>query len=126
MNEGAEVHRSARIVSPAFIGRGSRIEEQCLITRCSNVENNCQIDYGTVIEDSSILPNSYVGIGLDISRSIIQGNSLLNLERDVTLEIADPGVMRLNRVLRKEANRQSPMSLGLVEMSLASVEKDVR
>lgn len=126
MNEGAEVHRSARIVAPAFIGRGSRIEEQCLITRCSNVENNCQIDYGTVIEDSSILPNSYVGIGLDISRSIIQGNRLLNLERDVTLEIADPGVMRLNRVLRKEANRQSPMSLGLVEMSLASVEKDVR
>ena len=126
MNEGAEVHRSARIVAPAFIGRDSRIEEQCLITRCSSVESNCQIDYGTVIEDSSILPNSYVGIGLDISHSIIRGNSLLNLERDVTLEIADPGVMRLNRVLRKEANRQSPMSLGLVEMSLASVEKDVR
>ena len=126
MNEGADVHRSARIVAPAFIGRGSRIEEQCLITRCSTVESNCQIDYGTVIEDSSILPNSYVGIGLDISHSIVQGNSLLNLERDVTIEIADPGVMRLNKVLRKEANRQSPMSLGLVEMSLASVEKDVR
>jgi NDP-sugar pyrophosphorylase family protein len=104
MNEGAQLHRGARIVAPAYIGREARIEEQCLITRCSNVESNCQIDYGTVVDDSAVLSNSYVGIGLDISHSIVNGNNLLNLERDVTLEITDPGVIRQNRVLRKETN----------------------
>lgn len=102
MNEGAKVHRGARIVAPAFIGRDSRIEDQCLITRSSNIESNCQVDYGTVVEDSTVVSNSYVGIGLDISHSIVNGNTLLNLERQVTLDITDPAVIRQNRVLPNE------------------------
>ena len=112
IDESAQVSPDARIVAPTYIGHGSRIEAQCLITRCSNVESNCQVDYGTVVEDSSILSNSYVGIGLDLSHSIVDGNNLLNLERNVTLEIADPCVIRPNRVARKERNRHSPVIFG--------------
>lgn len=111
MNEGVDVHRGARIVAPAFLGRGSRIEQQCLITRCSNVEANCHVDYGTVIEDSSVLPNTYVGIGLDISHSIVHGDTLLSLEREVTLQISDHGVIRSNRVLRREQYSQPQSAL---------------
>ena len=107
IDDGAQVHRTARIVAPAYIGRRSRVEEQCLITRCSNVESDCQIDYGTVVEDSSILSNSYVGIGLDVSHSIVNGNQLLNVDRGVTLEIADAGLIRRNGILRKEASLKS-------------------
>ncbi len=110
VEEGAQVHRDARIVAPAFIGRGSRIAEQCLITRCTCVESNSQVDYGTVVEDSSILSNSYVGIGLDLSHSIVDGSNLLNLERDVVLEVSDPRVIRENRVQR---NRPTPVIFGM-------------
>jgi carbonic anhydrase/acetyltransferase-like protein (isoleucine patch superfamily) len=126
MDEGAQVHRDARIVAPAFIGRGARIGEQCLITRCSNVESNCQVDYGTVVEDSSILSNSYVGIGLDLSHSIVDGNNLLNLERGVTLQIADPCVIRQNRVPRQEKNFQSPVAFALGGAQLSPVEEGLR
>ena len=111
INEGVEVHRGARIVAPAFLGRGACIEDQCLITRCSNVEANSHIDYGTVIEDSMVLPNTYVGIGLDISHSIVHGNTLLNLEREVNLQISDQGVIRPNRVLRREQHSQPQSAL---------------
>lgn len=113
MNEGVELHRGARIVAPAFLGRGSRIEEQSLITRCSNVEQNCHVDCGTVVEDSSVLPNTYVGIGLDISHSIVYGNTLLNLEREVSLQISDPGIIRPNRVVRREQYGQPQSALGM-------------
>lgn len=126
ISDTAEVHRGARIVAPAFIGRSAKIEEQSLITRCSNVESNSHVDYGTVVEDSAILSNTYVGIGLDVAHSIANGNNLINLERDVTLRISDPGVMRPNRVLRKEANRQSPAALGMVGMAVTPAEKDAR
>ena len=126
MDEGAQVHRDARIVAPAFIGRGARIEEQCLITRCSNIESNSHVDYGTVVEDSSILPNSYVGIGLDLSHSIVDGNNLLNLERGVTVEIADPCVIRQNRVPQPEKNFQSPVGFGLGGEQLSPVEEGLR
>src|ERR1700757_1824676 len=113
LDDGAQVNRDARVVAPVYIGRGAKVEAQCLITRCSNIESNCHVDYGTVVEDSSILTNTYIGIGLDLSHSIVEGNNLLNLERNVTLEIADPCVIRQNRVARKDKNRRSPIVFGL-------------
>ena len=99
MGEGAQVERGARIVSPAFIGRDVTISEQCLVTRCSNVERDSHVDYGTVVEDTSILPNSYVGIGLDLAHSIVDGSTLMNLHHGVMLKIGDPAVMRQNKRL---------------------------
>lgn len=125
MAEGAQVERGARIVAPAFIGRDVRISEQCLITRCSNIENNCHIDYGTAVEDSSILTGTYVGIGLDLSHSVVDGVCLLNLPREVMLEISDPVVMRQIRQNkpRAEGNRQSPFIFRHAEAVLSAAEK---
>jgi hypothetical protein len=126
LDNGAQVHRDARVVAPAFIGRGAVIGEQCLITRCSSIESDCQIDYGTVVEDSSILSNSYVGIGLDLSHSIVHGNYLLNLERGVALEIADPCVIRQNRPPRHDKSFRSPARFGFGAMKLSPVEDRLR
>ena len=98
VGEGAEIDRCSRIVAPAFIGRNVRISDECLITRGSNIESNSHIDFGTAVEDSSILSSTYVGIGLDLAYSIVQGRNLLNLRHNVMLEITDPGVMRENAV----------------------------
>ena len=113
IDEGAQVHRKARIVAPAYLGRGSRIDEQCLITRCSNVESNSEVDFGTAVEDSSILSNSYVGIGLDLAHSVVDGSHLFNLQRDVSLDIVDPGIIRRTGFRGKVTNPQSPVVLGL-------------
>ena len=76
-----------------------------MITRCSNIESLCYIDYGTVIEDSSVLTNSYVGIWLDVTHALVQGSNLWNLPRNVGVEIADPSVVRQN-VPAKDVNRE--------------------
>lgn len=96
MEEGVQVARGARVVAPAYIGREVRIADDCLITRCSNVESWSQVDFGTAIEDTSILTNTYVGIGLDLSQSIVDGDQLLNLRYEVRLCISDPVVMKRN------------------------------
>jgi len=96
IDDGAQISRGARIVAPAYIGREARIADDCLITRCSNVESWSHVDFGTAVEDSSILTNTYVGIGLDLSHSIVDGDELLNLHHEVRLHISDPVVMRRN------------------------------
>lgn len=103
--DSSEVGRNARIVAPAFIGRGVRIADECLITRSTNVERGSHVDFGTAVEDSSILPNTYLGIGLDLSNSVVDGKNLWNLRHDVTLEITDPVVMRTN-ISSTEDSRQ--------------------
>jgi hypothetical protein len=96
VDEGAEIDRRARIVAPAYIGRGTRVREDTLVTRCSNIESGCYIDYGTVIEDSSVLANTRVGIWLDVLHAIVTGNKMQSLKHGVVLEIPDPAVMRWN------------------------------
>jgi UDP-3-O-[3-hydroxymyristoyl] glucosamine N-acyltransferase len=53
VDDGAQLHRRARVVAPAYIGRASSVREDTLITRFSNVESFCEVDYGTAIEDDS-------------------------------------------------------------------------
>ena len=100
IEDGAELHRRARIVAPAYIGRNSKVMEDTLVTRCSNIETGCCIDYGTVVEDSSILTGTQVGIWLDVCHAVASGNKLFNLERDVRLEIADGSILRSTTVAR--------------------------
>ncbi len=94
IDEAAAVHRRARIVAPAYIGRASTVEADALITRCSSVERDCCVDCGTVVEDSSILPATRVGVGLDLCHAVASGNRLFNLQRDVVVEISDAKVLR--------------------------------
>jgi NDP-sugar pyrophosphorylase family protein len=96
VDEKADIHKRARIVAPAYIGRSSKICEDTVITRCSTIESLCHIDFGTVVEDSSVLSRSYVGIWLDVSHSVVSGNRLFNLHRDVALEIPDGSVLGPN------------------------------
>jgi anti-anti-sigma factor len=95
MDDKAEVHRRARIVAPAYIGRGAEIKADAVVTRFSNIEKDSCVDCGTVIEDSSILENTNIGIWLDVCHAVVSGNKLLSLGRDVTVEISDVSVMRL-------------------------------
>jgi carbonic anhydrase/acetyltransferase-like protein (isoleucine patch superfamily) len=107
IDNDAEVHRRARIVAPAYLGCASKIKADALITRFSNIERECCVDSGTVVEDSSILPNTSVGICLDLCHAVASGNKLWNLERDVVVEIVDPSVMRFTSAHRKIAARSS-------------------
>jgi NDP-sugar pyrophosphorylase family protein len=106
--DGGEVHRGARLIAPLYIGARSKIGNDCLITECSNIERDCEIDDGTTVSDSSVLENSYVGIGLEISRSIVSGSKLQNLERQATVTISDAAVMRPNRPVHKELPDRAP------------------
>ena len=109
--EGVGIGRGARIVAPAYLGRRSEIRENTLITRFSNIESCCYVDYGTAIEDTSVLPNTYIGIWLDVRHSVVQGNKLLNLKRNVQIEISDPSLIRSNPLTQDVRNKTSVMSL---------------
>jgi NDP-sugar pyrophosphorylase family protein len=114
VEEDSEVHRRARIVAPAYIGRASKVREDTLITRSSSIECRCDIDYGTVIEDSSVLSNSYVGIWLDVSHAVVSGSKLVNLARNVALEISDPSIIRGNIAASKSPKRESAIGAKLM------------
>ncbi len=100
VDEGAQVHRRARIVAPAYIGRNVKVQANALVTRCSNLERGCEVGYGTVVEDASILRDTCLGTGLDVTHAVVWGRNLLNLRHDVALEINDPKLLSGPTIVR--------------------------
>lgn len=86
----ARLERGARVLAPAFVGDHVKVRANAVITRCSVVERHCEVASGSVVEDASVLPYTYVGPRLDISRALIGNQRLVNLERDLEIEIRDP------------------------------------
>lgn len=93
-DEGSQIYRGARIEGPAYVGRACTLREDTLITQFSNIENCSYVDYGTVIEDATILANTYVGIGLEVRQSVVNANRLFNMSRGVVIELSDPNLFR--------------------------------
>jgi hypothetical protein len=90
---GAMIEKGARVLAPAFVGSLARIRSGAVITRCSSVERHAEVDCGTVVENSTVLPFSYVGAGLDLAHSMAGMGRIVNLHRDVTVTIADPKLL---------------------------------
>lgn len=112
VDQGAHIHRQARVLRPAYIGRKTRIAAASLITRGSSVERDCTVSCGTVIEDSSILAGTYIGTGLDVAHSIVFEKNLLNLQRELELEIYDEMLIAENSASRlRKAFRRPGLEL---------------
>jgi len=89
MERRAVIEKGARVLAPAFIGAFARVRTHAVITRCSSVEHHAEIDCGSVVENSTVLPYCSIGAGLDVAHSVIGAGVLANLRRNVTVEIAD-------------------------------------
>ncbi len=102
--KSARIHGKARIVAPAYIGVYSKIRAAALITRGTVVEHHSEIDCGTVVENSTVLPYTYIGAGLDVMHSVVGFHRLAHLIRKVEVEISDrklvgmPAVSALSRL----------------------------
>jgi NDP-sugar pyrophosphorylase family protein len=103
VHAGAKVHRNARIVAPAFIGEHAKIRSSAVITRASVVEHHAEVDCGTVVEGSTILPFTSLGAGLDVAHSVCCLQRLTDLSRNTEVEINDGrilGIKGLSPLLR--------------------------
>ena len=92
------MHRRARIVAPAYVGRHAKVGSATLITRYSSVECNSHINDHTALEDSSVLEDTYVGAGLDVMHCVVSGKHLAHLRRNVALDIEDDTLIGTNQV----------------------------
>jgi hypothetical protein len=86
---GAQVDPSVTFAAPAFIGVRSHVAEGCSITGASSIEGDCEIDCGTTVHNSWILQGVYVGVALNLQRSMVSQKKLFHLDRNVEIEVDD-------------------------------------
>jgi len=104
------IERGARVVAPAYLGEGARIRAAAVVTRGSSVGHHAEIDCGTIVDASSVLPFSYVGAALELANCVAGFKHLASLERNVDVEIADG---KLLNVRSASASRRALQSAAL-------------
>lgn len=89
VGENTKVHRNARVLAPCFIGSHAKIRASSLLTCGSVIEHHTEVDCGTVVENSTVLPMTVVGAGLDVTHSVLGFSRIWNLKRNVEVQIGD-------------------------------------
>lgn len=108
IGDGARVHRRARIIAPAYVGRGTKVREGVLISRFTNLEGGCEVDRDTLVKTSSALPNTYLGKGLILCHAVVDGCNILHLQHNTVVEITDANL--LARAIPSKRSCPSPDS----------------
>jgi len=93
IGHGAHINKSARILGPAYIGDSTRMRAGAMVFAGASIERNCDVDCGTVVENSSILPRTYLGPGLHVSQSVVNGSRLHHLGRKLEVELAETNLL---------------------------------
>jgi hypothetical protein len=97
----ARVHPRARVVNPSYIGAHTRLRAGVVVTRGTNIEHHCEVDRGSVVENATILPHTYLGSSLDIAHSIVNRNSMVDVRRAIEVEISDRSLIGATSALPK-------------------------
>jgi hypothetical protein len=90
VEESARVHRRARLVAPAYVGRNTQVHSGAVVSSFSNLERDCKVGKGSVVAYASVLPQTLIGDDLDIASAVVDGNDFMDLNRNVVVKIEDP------------------------------------
>jgi NDP-sugar pyrophosphorylase family protein len=86
---GARIHRDARLLAPAFVGNCCNVHRGAVVTRGSSMEHDCELDCAAVLDNSSLLPNTRIGAGLDVEQAVVGLRHVYSLKHNVDVKVED-------------------------------------
>lgn len=93
VGRNAKIHPSADLIPPIFIGENSRVGKGVVLGPNVTVMRNCVIDRDTSLEDSVVLPGSYIGRDLELKDVMVQGGSFVNFRIQGGAQISDEFIL---------------------------------
>jgi hypothetical protein len=93
LSRGTVIHPTAKIIPPVFIGYDCQLFERVEIGPNAILESNSVIDKNTKVKESLICKLSYVGRHLEVERSIIDRNILINTKYGTVVNLKDDFIL---------------------------------
>ena len=93
---GTQIHPTARIVAPVHIGQHVQIGAHAIVGPNASIGDGALIDREAHVENSVVLPATYVGEGLDLVGAIAGGDRLANAKLNTVIRVTDPNLLSAN------------------------------
>jgi hypothetical protein len=79
ISRNVTLHPTASLIPPVYLGENSRIGAGVRLGPNVVVVRDCLLDSASTLENSAILPGSYVGQALELDHVIVERNRLVNV-----------------------------------------------
>jgi hypothetical protein len=103
IGEDVKLAGSARIIGPAYIGARTIVRAGATIGPFASLEHDCVVDYGTTVERSTVLPQTYLAPGLLIRNELVDGGYLEDLSCGAVADLQPAGLG--GRIQRRKSRR---------------------
>lgn len=118
IQRNCQLHPSARIVGPAWIGAHVHIGAGAVVGPYAVVGDGSFIDCDTLVRDALILPDTFLGAGLEVRHALVAGNQLHSVAHGCVSAVREPWL--LADLARAPARRTLERALaGLLRVLLA-------
>jgi len=87
------LHPTVTMIPPVYVGENSRVSKGMRLGPNVVVVRDCVLDSNTTVQDSTILPGSYVGQALELDHVIIDRNKLINVRAGGETLVSDDFIL---------------------------------
>ena len=92
IGKGVSLADSAKILGPTYIGDRTVVRAGAVIGPFASIEHDCIVDCGTRVQESTVLPCTYIAPGLLIRHALLNAGHLEDLQRNVIANIEAAGL----------------------------------
>jgi hypothetical protein len=92
VGEDVSLAETARITGPSYIGDRTILRSGAIVGPFSSVERDCVVDCGTSVERTTVLPSTYLGIGLMFRNAQVDGGELEDLDSGAVANLESAGL----------------------------------
>ena len=93
ISRNVTLHPTANLIPPVYLGENCRIGAGIRIGPNVVIVRDCMLDSGTTVENSTILPGSYVGQALELDHVIVERNRLINVRAGAETIVRDDFIL---------------------------------
>ena len=90
---GAKVSPTAQLIAPCWIGSYARIGENCRLGPEAYIGHSSFLDNDVEVQSAAVCADTYVGSHTSLHRMVVQGGLLLDVAKEVAVEVAESFVL---------------------------------
>lgn len=90
---GSSIDDKGIATDHCYVGKGCHIHSKANLQASVVVNDNCFIDRGALVENSVILPGTYIGSNLNVSNALVNGRQIIRVDTGASYTITDPFIL---------------------------------
>lgn len=90
---GSAVDDKGLATDHCYVGKGCHIHSKAELRASVVVNDNCFIDRGALVENSVVMPGTYIGSNLDVSNALVNGSEIIRVDTGASYTITDSFIL---------------------------------